>query len=424
MWQSVQLFALALCLPQMATAVDNSVHSDANEPPQAAAHEINAANELVRKGQAAEALIRYQSIAETNAVRDELHYNQAVALYRQNEFAAAAQLFAKSSGAQQPLIATSSKYNLGNCRYQLGLAQANQNPKVAIGELQQAIAHFRGALRSDPQNNDARINIELANKLIEQLRNNSSPESPEQNKQNQQNESTERNEDKTENSEPAEQDPQKESGEEKEGNQNDGSGNDDQKNDDRNNDDSQSSPDSGQEQSDEQTGEQSKAANENADENNPEDNSKAENPGKEQQHTTPSDGTQTQPKDSTQPPSPAPSPATGDDRSESVDNPDGKQPLTQNSAQDNDAQDEKTLGSSSEDQETTPTTPAGDLTSAESNNQSTLPDALADEESENKLMSREEALKLLQAVRDRDMLRRLQRQQRDRNRRVPVDRDW
>ncbi len=40
------------------------------------------------------------------------------------------------------------------------------------------------------------------------------------------------------------------------------------------------------------------------------------------------------------------------------------------------------------------------------------------------LLTREEALKMLQAVRDRDMLRRDQRQRRERSRRVPVERDW
>ena len=40
------------------------------------------------------------------------------------------------------------------------------------------------------------------------------------------------------------------------------------------------------------------------------------------------------------------------------------------------------------------------------------------------LMTREEALKMLQSVRDRDMLRRLQQQRRQRIRRVPVDKDW
>ena len=40
------------------------------------------------------------------------------------------------------------------------------------------------------------------------------------------------------------------------------------------------------------------------------------------------------------------------------------------------------------------------------------------------VMTKEEALKMLQAVRDRDMLRRLRQEQIERSRHVPVDRDW
>jgi len=40
------------------------------------------------------------------------------------------------------------------------------------------------------------------------------------------------------------------------------------------------------------------------------------------------------------------------------------------------------------------------------------------------MMSKQEALKLLQAVRDRDMLRRLKQQQQQRQRRIQVDKDW
>ena len=39
-------------------------------------------------------------------------------------------------------------------------------------------------------------------------------------------------------------------------------------------------------------------------------------------------------------------------------------------------------------------------------------------------MTREEALKMLQSVRDRDMLRRMQQLRQERSRHVPVDRDW
>jgi len=42
----------------------------------------------------------------------------------------------------------------------------------------------------------------------------------------------------------------------------------------------------------------------------------------------------------------------------------------------------------------------------------------------NGMISRQEALKLLQSVRDRDMIRRLRQQQRQRSRRVKVEKDW
>ncbi len=39
-------------------------------------------------------------------------------------------------------------------------------------------------------------------------------------------------------------------------------------------------------------------------------------------------------------------------------------------------------------------------------------------------MTREEAMKMLQAIRDRDMIRRFQQQQRERSRQIPVEKDW
>ena len=50
--------------------------------------------------------------------------------------------------------------------------------------------------------------------------------------------------------------------------------------------------------------------------------------------------------------------------------------------------------------------------------------AIASDSEKEGAMSREEALKMLQSVRDRDMLRRLRQEQLERSRRRPVDRDW
>ena len=39
-------------------------------------------------------------------------------------------------------------------------------------------------------------------------------------------------------------------------------------------------------------------------------------------------------------------------------------------------------------------------------------------------MTKQEAQKMLQAIRDREMIRRMQRQAAERNQHQPVDRDW
>jgi len=68
---------------------------------------------------------------------------------------------------------------------------------------------------------------------------------------------------------------------------------------------------------------------------------------------------------------------------------------------------------------------AGDLTADNQNkeNQDGQPAAVPNQDDKG-LMTRQEALKMLQSVRDRDMLRRLQLQRRQRARRVPVEKDW
>ena len=71
--------------------------------------------------------------------------------------------------------------------------------------------------------------------------------------------------------------------------------------------------------------------------------------------------------------------------------------------------------------------PKGEVTAANENEaesgDSKMNPANPNEEQE-AVMSRQEAMKLLQAVRDRDMLRRLRQQQRQRQRRIKVEKDW
>ena len=68
--------------------------------------------------------------------------------------------------------------------------------------------------------------------------------------------------------------------------------------------------------------------------------------------------------------------------------------------------------------------PTGDLTAADQAEEQPGEDARGEFDQKLTPMTREEAFKLLQSVRDRDMLRRLRQQQFERNQHIPTARDW
>ncbi len=83
--------------------------------------------------------------------------------------------------------------------------------------------------------------------------------------------------------------------------------------------------------------------------------------------------------------------------------------------------------SDQDDQTEQQTVPSGELSAVgeqDENGNENAAAAIAETNAKEELMTREEALKMLQAVRDRDMLRRMQQEEVKRSRHVRVDRDW
>jgi Ca-activated chloride channel family protein len=94
---------------------------------------------------------------------------------------------------------------------------------------------------------------------------------------------------------------------------------------------------------------------------------------------------------------------------------------------DEDAMQPKNAQGEQEGDDTEQALPAGELTAASEQNAEDKTGgrvAAVEPGEEEGLMTKEEALKMLQAVRDRDMLRRLRHEQIERSRHIPVDRDW
>lgn len=123
----------------------------------------------------------YQRLLEKKPDDARLHYNAGAAAYQASEFEEAAKHFSDSLTSPDLDVQERSYYNLGDSLYRLGDAQTDANKKSQAWE--QAIKHFEGALKLNPQDGDAKYNMEFVKKKLEELK----KQQKESNQQNQQN---------------------------------------------------------------------------------------------------------------------------------------------------------------------------------------------------------------------------------------------
>ncbi len=125
-------------------------------------------NSALAKGDFQKALEAYRSAEVSLPETPELFYNQGIAHYRLGDYVKARELFNQALSTRDLAIEQRTKYNLGNVAYAESL-QKLSDLQVAIDGLRQAINHYRDALALDPNDTDARANIETAQLLIKDL---------------------------------------------------------------------------------------------------------------------------------------------------------------------------------------------------------------------------------------------------------------
>lgn len=329
---------------------------------------LNEANRLLRESHWDEAIEAYQAIEAASGPSALVQYNLAIAHYRRGEMERAAELFAAAAGAADLPLSAAAQFNLGNCRFAMAErdSQSSANRAAARDQLRHAIEAYRGALRGDPTLHDARANIELAVRKLADWQDPPteppSPESPPESPgDSREGEASERNDSSSQPNQPKSDQPDE--------------------------------PDQPAEKNDSKPSDSKSGA----------DNSAAPQPDQEPANTTEPTEQPEQPEQS---------------RSE--------QPSDRNADADVPKDRQAESGAA-------PTSPTD---SSRGRTGDSLPDGeLATEPQQDrpgdrqigegeKGMSPLEALKLLQSVRDRDMLRRIRRERIEMLRRVPVERDW
>ena len=150
------------------------------------ADRVHEANKLYAAGDYDKALETYK-LAEVDCPEcPEIAYDEGLVRYRQRDFEGARKLFNQALSTKDLDIEAKAKFNLGNVAYSQALEKMS-NLQEAIEQARLAIAHYRDALDVNPQDNDARANIETAQLLIKDLLDKQKQQQENQQQQDQQN---------------------------------------------------------------------------------------------------------------------------------------------------------------------------------------------------------------------------------------------
>jgi len=141
---------------------------------------VREGNKDYKKGNFNEAEIYYRKALDKNPKKHSAQFNLGDALYEQEDYEKAAEVFASSN------IASVSASDKSNTAYNLG------NSFLKAGKLNESIAAYKQALKFNPENQDARYNLEYARQQQEQ---NEQDQNQDQNKDDQQDQNQDQNQD-------------------------------------------------------------------------------------------------------------------------------------------------------------------------------------------------------------------------------------
>jgi Ca-activated chloride channel family protein len=140
---------------------------------------ISRGNRDYHEGEHESALLRYQEAEALDSTSAVPHFNAGDAFYRLGRFPDGARKFLKSTASPDDSVAAMSYYNLGNSMFK-------------TGDLESAAEAYRRALLMKPDDEDAKYNLELALKLIEQQQQDQQDQQDQQQQQDQQDQQDQR----------------------------------------------------------------------------------------------------------------------------------------------------------------------------------------------------------------------------------------
>ena len=129
---------------------------------------VEKGNELFEAGEFDAAGQHYMSASVDFPEAAEIFYNQGNVLYKQRKFLQALAHYTSALQTVEGVFESRVKYNLGNVEYRRALI-AMSTAQDAMLLLRSAITYYRDSLAIDPEQPNARYNLELAHRLMHEL---------------------------------------------------------------------------------------------------------------------------------------------------------------------------------------------------------------------------------------------------------------
>ena len=129
---------------------------------------VEKGNELYGAGEYDAAGQLYTTASEAMPEAAEIFFNQGNVLYKQRKFLQALAHYTNALQTVEGVLESRVKYNLGNVEYRRALISMS-TAQDSMLLLRSAITYYRDSLAIDPQQPNARYNLELAHRLMRQL---------------------------------------------------------------------------------------------------------------------------------------------------------------------------------------------------------------------------------------------------------------
>lgn len=121
-----------------------------------------------QRGQYSKARAEFERLARKSPDDARLRYNAGAAAFQDEDYDTALKHFTETLTARDLKLQQQGYYNLGNTQFRLGEKAENPEEKQKLWE--QAIHQFESALKLDPNDEDAKYNLDLVKKRLEELK--------------------------------------------------------------------------------------------------------------------------------------------------------------------------------------------------------------------------------------------------------------